>query len=235
MSTPTISNETPVRTIKSRRRWRGLTVIAVAIAVSATIWLVWFSSVFAVREVRVVGVTGSPAAAVIASAAVPVGVPLAQLDADGAAARIMALPWVASVEVRRGWPSDVVLAIEPRVAIAMQARTGRAVDASGVAFDPPVPLPKGLPAIDADGVGLVAAVAVWASLPPDLVGRVIGVFASTRDDVELVLKSGAKVRWGSVEQSELKAQVLAALLQRRAEVYDVSAPSLPTTQRERAN
>jgi cell division protein FtsQ len=42
------------------------------------------------------------------------------------------------------------------------------------------------------------------------------------------------VLWGSAEQGELKAQVLAALLQRRAGVYDVSAPELPTTQQEKA-
>ena len=159
---------------------------------------------------------------------------MARLDAGGATARIMLLPWVGSVEVRRGWPSDVILAVVPRIAIATQLGTGRGVDSSGLAFDAPGPLAENLPAIDADGVGLVAAVTVWQSLPAPLLAKVVGISASTRDDVELVLKSGAKVLWGSAEQGELKAQVLAALLQRRAGVYDVSAPELPTTQQEKA-
>jgi cell division protein FtsQ len=78
-------------------------------------------------------------------------------------------------------------------------------------------------------------VTIWQSLPADLRGKIVGVSASTRDDVELVLKSGSKVRWGSSEQGALKAQVLSALLQRRAGFYDVSAPELPTTQQEKAD
>ncbi|CAB4876184.1 MAG: FtsQ-type POTRA domain-containing protein [Actinobacteria bacterium] len=234
MSAPVIPLDPQARETKPRRRYRGLVFVLLAVLVSAAIWLFWFSSVFVVRDVRVIGVTGSPAAKVLTSAAVPLGVPMAQLDADGSTARIMLLPWVDSVEVRRGWPSEVILAVVPRIAIAVQLGTGRGVDLSGVAFDAPEPLAKNLPAIDADGVGLVAAVTVWQSLPAPLLAKVVGVSASTRDDVELNLKSGAKVRWGSAEQGEIKAQVLAALLQRRAAVYDVSAPELPTTQQEKA-
>jgi cell division protein FtsQ len=234
MSAPVIPLDVQAREIKPSRRWRGLVFVMLALLATATIWLVWFSSVFVVRDVRVIGVTGSPAAKVLASAAVPLGVPMAQVDAGGATARIRLLPWVDSVEVRRGWPSDVILAVAPRIAIATQLGTGRGVDSSGVAFDAPEPLAKNLLAIDADGVGLVSAVSVWQSLPAPLLAKVVGISASTRDDVELVLKSGAKVRWGSAEQGELKAQVLAALLQRRAGFYDVSAPELPTTQQEKA-
>ncbi len=49
------------------------------------------------------------------------------------------------------------------------------------------------------------------------------------DDVALTLRSGDLVRWGSVEDADLKASVLAALMKRKASVYDVSAPRLPTT------
>jgi cell division protein FtsQ len=41
------------------------------------------------------------------------------------------------------------------------------------------------------------------------------------------------VRWGSVEQPELKSQVARSLLKRKAKVYDVSAPELPTTYKEK--
>lgn len=234
MSAPVIVLTNGASAKSPRRSWRGLLALVLVLIATAVVWLVWFSAVFAVRDVRVIGVTGSPATSVLASAAVPVGVPLAQLDADGATARILNLTWVNAVEVRRGWPNEVILAVEPRVAIATQLGTGRGVDAGGLAFDSPLPLPKGLPAIDADDFGLVAAVTIWQSLPADLRGKVVGISASTRDDVELVLKSGSKVRWGSAEQGALKAQVLSVLLQRRAGFYDVSAPELPTTQQEKA-
>ena len=51
----------------------------------------------------------------------------------------------------------------------------------------------------------------------------------TRDDVVLTLADGVTVRWGSAEQSDRKAAVLAALLKVRAATNDVSAPDLPTS------
>ena len=41
------------------------------------------------------------------------------------------------------------------------------------------------------------------------------------------LRDGAKVIWGSAEQSELKSQVLATLLPLGGDVFDVSAPGFP--------
>jgi len=74
---------------------------------------------------------------------------------------------------------------------------------------------------------------VYESLPVGLKNRVRNVVATSRDNVELALKSGSRVRWGSAEELEFKAQVLEALLSRRAEMYDVSAPGLPTTINEK--
>ena len=45
----------------------------------------------------------------------------------------------------------------------------------------------------------------------------------------LGLRGGATVRWGGVEDSDLKARVLAGLTAVKATKYDVSAPLLPTT------
>ena len=52
------------------------------------------------------------------------------------------------------------------------------------------------------------------------------------DDVDLHLKSGVLVHWGSAEQAAAKTEVLLALLRHKADVYDVSAPELPTTFRK---
>ena len=74
---------------------------------------------------------------------------------------------------------------------------------------------------------------VLTSLPDDIRQKVVSLKATTRDDVELTLKSSAIVRWGSAEQAELKAEVTRALLKRKAKIYDVSAPELPTTFKEK--
>lgn len=220
----------------SRRRRllrRALGVLAI-LAVAGMVWIVWSSSLFSVTTVRVVGVDGTPVDAVLSAAAVPVGLPLARIDTGAAEVAVMALPWVSSVEVRRGWPHEIVVAVKSRAPIAVLSVDGtqQAVDAMGVVFDAPGPMPRGLPTVSidrADGVGLEAAMQVLAALPADIAGRVNTLSATTRDNVDLVFKSGVKVHWGSAEQTDAKAEVLRALMRRKADVYDVTAPELPTT------
>ncbi len=244
MSAPTIDPPAPpvrrsVLPARRRRRLRIALIVLAGLAAVAVVWLVWFSSVLAVKQVRVVSLDGEPvdsvAAEVLDAAAVRVGTPLALVDADAAQAAVASLPWVAAVDVRRGWPNEVVVAVAPRVAVArvvasgVSAEAAEAVDASGVVFSPVAPLAKGLPRVEASGDGLVASVAVLASLPADLTRRVVRVSAQSLDDVELTLRSGDTVRWGSADDPELKATVLNALMKRKADMYDVSAPGLPTT------
>jgi cell division protein FtsQ len=72
-----------------------------------------------------------------------------------------------------------------------------------------------------------------SQLPKSLAQKVVRVRAQSIDSVELDLKSGAVVRWGSADEPEFKAAVLEALLSLRAQIYDVSAPELPTTTDEK--
>ena len=46
--------------------------------------------------------------------------------------------------------------------------------------------------------------------------------------MEFTLTSGKIVRWGTADQTERKAKVLAALLTQDGKIYDVAAPELPT-------
>lgn len=231
----TDASVTPIPVAARRRRrvprkaWIAL-VLVVALLLG---WLVFMSSALAVKSVSVLGTTAKGADAVAAAAQVPMGTPLARLDTGLIASRVHALPWVDEVEVRRGFPSQAVIAVTERTPIA-RTQQGQAVDATGIVFAPIAGGLKGLPTIDATGVGVPAAAEVVAALPPDLRARLARLTASTRDDVELVLKSGATVVWGNAERSELKASVLTALLGRKAKRYDVSAPELPTTVGERA-
>lgn len=224
----TVARIRPRRRRVPRKAWLLLGVVVAALLA----WLVLFSSVLAVSSVSVVGTGAKGADAVAAAAQVPMGIPLARLDTGLIASRVHALPWIDTVEVRRGYPSQAVIAVTERVPVA-RTKDGRGVDAEGIVFTPVGAGLKGLPEVDASGVGIEAAAKVVSALPPDLRSRVDRLRASTRDDVELVLKSGATVVWGNAERSELKASVLTALLGRHAKRYDVSAPELPTTVGER--
>jgi cell division protein FtsQ len=229
METEVVKVDFSDRYARRRRRWRiALGILAVILA-GVAVWLVWFSTVLSVRVVRVVGADGPQANAVLSAARVPLGVPIARVDADGAQSAVLDLPWVSSAEVRRGWPNEIVIAVTSRTPIAVDAASGRAVDTDGVVFDAAGPLPKQLPKVTATGVGLTTAMGVLASLPSDLGVKVAALSATTRDDVDLVLRSGAKVHWGSVDQGEFKVRVLRALLRQKKDVYDVTAPELPTT------
>jgi cell division protein FtsQ len=239
MTAPTIERAVapaPVLAPRRRRRWLRIALVLLAVAlVGVAVWAVWFSTLLAAAQVRVAGVDGARADAVLAAAAVPVGMPLARVDTARAERAVLGLPWVLDAEVRRGWPAEIVVAVTARTPIAaIGTGAGRSgVDAAGVVFPVAGPLPKGLPTVTAEGVALSESMTALASLPPDLARKVVSVSATTRDDIELTLRSGDRVRWGSSGQPELKAEVLRALMNRKADIYDVAAPELPTTFRAR--
>jgi cell division protein FtsQ len=105
------------------------------------------------------------------------------------------------------------------------------IDATGTAFVEAAQRPTDLPLLPSlgDSVGDRTALAVAAALSLEVRTKVDSITATTRDNAELSMRSGAKVRWGSAADSALKSTVLVALLQTKALVYDVSAPDVPTT------
>jgi cell division protein FtsQ len=56
----------------------------------------------------------------------------------------------------------------------------------------------------------------------------VEIQAASRDTIVIALDQNTQIIWGSAEESELKAQVIVALLQVEGSVYDVSAPGFPT-------
>ena len=216
-----------------RRRLRRWIVAAGAVLVVAlAVWVVWFSPLLSVREVRVLGAVNVPADSVLQAAAVPDGVPLARVDVGGVTSRVSALPRVASVEVRRGWPNVLVVVVTERQPLAV-TRDGNGwtyLDATGARFGSLTSVPHGMASVSAaNDTAMTSALAVYAALPTALASRVATVAARTRDDVVLTLVDGTSVQWGDASQSDRKAAVLASLLKVKATTYDVSAPDLPTT------
>jgi len=209
----------------------GLTVVLVAVGV----WLVWFSSVLGVAGVDVEGARTLTEDEVRTAAAVPSGEPLATLDVREIEERVEGLPAVRDADVSRSWPDKVLIRIEERrvVAVFGVGERYRGMDATGVVFRDYGRQPSGLPLLRADGE-LTAEVrtegaAVAGSLPRAIAKMVSHIELRTIDQIDLHLRDGRTVVWGSAEESDKKAAVLALLLAEDAQVYDVSVPGRPTT------
>jgi len=223
---------------KGKRKVRLIVAGALIVMIGVLMWLVWFSPVLAVKVVQVVDSVGESLSAdqiaqVQLAANISLQEPMAKIDTETAAQAVVDLPWVKAVDVRRGWPNEVVVAVEMRIPFGRinDISPGQAVDAQGFVFESSKT--QGLPLIQATGASLISAVEVLANLPVDLARKVVRVRAESIDSIELDLQSGSTVRWGSADEPEFKAAVLEALLMRRAQIYDVSAPELPTTMDEK--
>jgi len=221
-----------VRTTQRRWRWvkRMLWVALVVALLVGALWVVWRSPLLAVQQITVRGTTALTPERVIEQTNVPLGTPLAAVDTEAVAERVRSLPRVGFVEVRRGFPHELVVVVDDRIAVAVISAGGRwrTIDSAGQDVDS-VRAKPALPIIVADSeAGTRAALAVIAAVPKSVKQRTRSVSATSRDSVELTLESGAVVRWGDASESERKAEVLVALLRQPGRVYDVSAPGLPT-------
>jgi cell division protein FtsQ len=221
------------------RRWGGLRHLLVGLLlvglVAGGVWLVWFSSVLAVKDVTVHGTTLLRDKQVRRVAAVPEGDPLARVDLAAATSRVEALAAVKDADISREWPDTVRVDVVERTSVAVVDLGGRmrGMDADGVVFQEFSKVPGDLPRVEigsgADSEALKEGARVVSALPDDLARRVAHVEIDTVDQIGLALRDGRQVVWGSAEESGLKAEVLAALLGQEARVYDVSVPSSPVT------
>jgi cell division protein FtsQ len=221
------------------RRFRILRRVLVAVTllavVGGAVWLVYFSSVLAATTVRVEGVDQLPEQQIIDAAGLPMGEPMMRIDLGAAEQRIEKIPAVQSAEISRDWPTSLDISVTERtpVALVVDASGVRAVDAEGVLFKLRGRKPH-LPTLamdkNTDASALTEAVRVIMAMPRRLSEKVAEVRAETMDSITLQLHDGDTVVWGSADDSAAKAQALALILQRKASVYDVSVPDLPTTQ-----
>jgi cell division protein FtsQ len=223
------------------RRWLAWRVVLGAVvglgAVGVLLWLVFFSSVLAVQGVQVKGTAVLDPREVRKVASVPTGSPLAKVDLAAVADRVEELPPVAEVDVSRAWPDRIRIDVTERTPVAVVDHGGRlrGVDAEGVMFRDYLSRPTDLPvlriATSTQPDALAEAAKVVEVLPDPIAARVQYVMVNTVDTISLRLRSGQTVRWGSAEQSPLKADVLAVLLEQKATVYDVSVPGQPVLRR----
>lgn len=230
-----------VRQERRRKYKRIALAVLIVTLVGVVVWVIWFSTVLAVRNVKVEGVTTLNEARVLRVAGVPEGEPLARIDLAAIESQVATLERVSTVEVSRSWPRTIAIRIVERKAI-MWSKVGsgvRGIDRDGIDFrsysKAPHDLVEAIVTVDdpdkrLDVTQSVAAVAdLIATKDPALRDQLQSVGASSKDSIELNLTRGRTVMWGSDAKGERKLQVLRPLLGIDATRYDVSAPDQPTT------
>jgi cell division protein FtsQ len=204
--------------------------------IGASAWGVYYSSALVTKSVNVIGTHKLTRTQVSLAAQVPLGVPLARQDLDAIAKRTTTLAAIESAAITRDWPSTItVTVVERRPVLALRQSGGYVVvDKSGVAYQTQQVLPPEavLAEVDPGDTPRLREVAtVAAALPLKLRGKVDRITAGSRDSIALILRSGQIVTWGSSSDSELKAQVVTALLkQKPRSSIDVSSPHNPAVQ-----
>jgi cell division protein FtsQ len=221
-----------------RRPWLlaawGLAVVAV---LAGIFWLVGMSPVLAARTVRVEGVPAAAAADIRRRADVPIGTPLARLDTDAIARRVINSGTLAEVSVVRSWPRTVVIAAslrQPVLAFTNSQGQVQVADKDGVVYATVASPPRGVPVITAAGStpgrdALRAAISVLDAMTGPQRRDVTDIRVSTANLVTLKL-GGVTVVWGGASEPQLKVEVMSVLAkQKGVRLVDVSAPRTPIT------
>ena len=228
--------------MRKRRAWRvAFCALAAAGLVAAAVWVLFGSPLLVVRSVSVSGTHLVSRSEVVAASGVQPGTPLIRVNTARAAARIVAIPQVRSVQVTRSWPNRVVIVVQERTPeLALPAYGGAGydlADADGVVLQRVTRRPADLPlypTVAPEGAlrgnpDLAAAVAVLSELPAEMRRSVISVTAPYPDQVTLRLAGGITVLWGDTGRAAAKARALTVLMRAHLHYYDVSAPGSVAT------
>lgn len=211
----------------------GTGVVAV---VGLLLWIVYGTAVLGVRDVQVIGTDFLTPLQVQQAAAVPMKEPLARVDLDKVRARVQGLAPVDKAVVSRSWPGTIKVEVVERTPVAAVA-SGPAqwtlIDGEGVAYRSVLRVPNGLPVaqLAAPGPGDVntrSALTVLAALTGELREQLVGISVKAPAQITLSLRNNRTVVWGDDTQSPTKAQVATALLKRKGDTIDVSAPDVVT-------
>ncbi|MBB5640883.1 cell division protein FtsQ/DivIB [Cryobacterium roopkundense] len=223
-------------TWRSRRRRTAwlVTVGSILLVLSGVIGAA-YSPLMALRTIDVVGTDRVSSGQVVDALSDQIGTPLPLIDFARVKSELSGFMLIQSFVTESRPPGTLVVRIVEREPIGVIASDSGfdLVDAAGVVIDTTEERPEGYPQIEApDGVGsagFLAAGEVIHALPASIRSALDSVQAATKDDVTLNLTGGVRVAWGSAEQSEFKAVVLAALMVGHpvgsVNEYDVTSPN----------
>ncbi|MDO4919981.1 cell division protein FtsQ/DivIB [Kocuria sp.] len=229
----------PPSPARRRRRTRLLAVLLSLLVLVVLVVAVFFSPLFATRTIDVQGATLTDPAKVREALSGYEGVPMTRISKEDVRASVGDVPQVKSVDVSFRPPHTISVQLHERVGVAV-VEDGSSlvlVDSEGKPLStvpraqrPDVPVVSGGRAVLSTQTFQDVS-AVLAALPADVLSRLDAAAAPSGSAVELTFKDGAKVRWGDASDSDVKAQVIAALVNSGqaagATLIDVSAPLHP--------
>ena len=223
---------------------KRLVVVVLGAAIVGLVVVVNFTGVFDVTGVQATGVDRPTQELMIAAADISEGTPLARVNTSQVAESVKReVPAVSSVTVQRRWPHSIVIKATPRTVAANVTVDGlvRWADQTGFVFGAVNQPRKAAPSIivrprfgtdtSARQRAIAEALVVARALPAPVKAKLARIEFRSQDDIVIATTSGRTIRWGSADDSDRKAVVLAALLGRKAKVYDVRTPDLPTTKK----
>jgi|688.fasta_scaffold40640_5 cell division protein FtsQ len=223
---------------------KRLVVVVLGAAIVGLVVVVNFTGVFDVTGVQATGVDRPTQELMVAAADIAEGTPLARVNTSQVAESVQReVPGVSAVTVQRRWPHSIVIRATPRTVAANVTVDGtvRWADQNGFVFGAVNQPRKAVPSIivrprfstdtAARQRAIAEALIVERALPAAVKAKLARIEFRSKDNIVIATTSGRTIRWGSAADSDRKAVVLTALLGRKAKVYDVSTPDLPTTKK----
>ena len=235
-----------VRRDEGRRRLRALVALLVAVVAGASAYGTTRSPLLDVDHVHVRGAAQAPVADVVRAAGH--GRQMIDLDEHRLAIAIERIPWVQAADVTKRWPGTVEVTLRERTPLAAIVRadgTTSIVDQSGrvleIRAEPAPELFRVESTSAAGGAGSIVsranrgALAVVASLPDVLAGRVPSVVVHEDATLELRLDGKVTVVFGPARDIRAKLVALTTVVQktdlRRVRAIDVRVPTAPVLTR----
>ncbi|GGH56488.1 cell division protein FtsQ/DivIB [Rothia aerolata] len=241
----------PVTPIKSGRRraftgsrWKKWGVALATLAVLALLFIgvVFYSPLLATRTITVEGASLLQKSAVEDRLSPLEGRPLTRITDQEVADLVGEPNKLRGISVEARPPHDLVVTLQERIPVAVvkNGSSYELVDAEGQQLGSVDSVESaGLPLVDG-GTGILGSQefntisAVLEALPADLLSQVKEAKADSASTIALTMQDDTRVVWGTAEDSELKAKVLAQLRSSvgkdgAVSTYDVSSPMVPTT------
>ncbi|MDO4791693.1 MAG: FtsQ-type POTRA domain-containing protein [Buchananella hordeovulneris] len=212
----------------------GSPVLVVAFVAGFGLWSPYYR--LNMESVSVTGGDAPTQARVLAKVEERAGTPLLLLNTGELDRVIEEIDAVDQAEVTRRPPKGVEVQIKmhaPAIAVPLEGGDFELFALNGAS------LGKGaneasLPRVELEAGGersmqARAGAAALSALPEGVRTQLSGCRVSVAGQATFTLTSGATVLWGDESEPQLKAQVLALLLEQPAKQYDVSNPDRPST------
>ena len=244
---PARAVEEPQVQSSSRRlgaRWKRwlYTLLSLLALAAIFVGVVFFSPLLAVRTITVEGTSLLDKSDVSQKLEPLQGVPLTRVTDDRVHELIGDSAVLRGVTVEARPPHDLLVKVQERVPVAVvkDGDQQMLVDAEGTKLRAVSSADQaGVPEVTGNGkvLGspeLKTISQVLQAMPADLLSNVQKAKADSPSTISLTMKDGSTVVWGTAEDSELKAKVLAQLRNALGDkgtvsTYDVSSPMVPTT------